>query len=779
MDGFKKLIHEIHRRSLWQVLGIFLAASWGVLQVVEVLTETAGLPDWTPSMALVLLLLGLPVCLATAFVQEGMPGQGGSEAAAHGDADESEAGDIEAADAGAEDHTATAARARGPAPAAQASGHRLLTWRNAILGGIGAFALLGFSLIAYFVMWTTGIGPVGNLVAQGVIEEGDRVVLADFADATGEGLGDVVTEALRVDLSEASVIALAAEADLASTFELMRLEPGAPFTAELALDAATRAGIPAVIDGAVAPAGSGYVVTATLRASDGGRTLSTFRVTAGSPDDIIGSIDKLSQDIRERSGESLRDIRAGEPLERVTTNSLEALRLYSEANAQFGSRDWMTVIELLREAVEIDPSFAMAWRKLAAAYGNEPSMRSLEDEAATRAYEHRDRLTDRERHLAEAYYYQSVQNDAPRAIASYQALLALEPDHGSGLNNLANVYGGVGDPERAIELYRRAVDGPGRTPTAFLNLVQSELAVGRFEAAAATLAEFEAAYPDADRLGEARFHVLALNGAYGQASDMAEAILSDAGRSAVERSEAAFWLAKLAYRTGRWTEGRDLMDRSVRIAAQTRPEFEADRRFWAAWLEVTVGDPGVALARTRAVVASEGFPELGTALVAVTARLAAESGGVPLARAILGGEHRPIDADDPWTRRMAIVVRGHAGDTVGIVAEMEALREEAGCLGPYCWQIQRAEVAALSGDAARAIPLYESLAARAGDNMDTMGASDIRAQLLLGPLYEEVGDTASAIDAYRRIVTIWGEGDPGAQQVVRRFRARIDALGGG
>ncbi|NIP59938.1 MAG: hypothetical protein GWO00_19065, partial [Gemmatimonadetes bacterium] len=75
MSSFKRLVREIHRRSLWQVVGLFGAVSWGVLQVVEVVTESVGLPDWTPGMAFVLLLIGLPIVLATAFVQEGMPGQ--------------------------------------------------------------------------------------------------------------------------------------------------------------------------------------------------------------------------------------------------------------------------------------------------------------------------------------------------------------------------------------------------------------------------------------------------------------------------------------------------------------------------------------------------------------------------------------------------------------------------------------------------------------------------------------------------------------------------------
>ncbi|MDX1648084.1 MAG: hypothetical protein R3304_13135 [Longimicrobiales bacterium] len=217
MNGIKELIHEIHRRSLWQVTGIFLAASWGVLQVVEVLTQTAGLPDWTPSMALVLLLLGLPVCLATAFVQEGMPGESRSSDAGEAGTTTSE-GTAEVV-SGESEHDTTALHR---ASARASTTRRLLTWRNAILGGVGAFALLGFSLIAYFVMWSTGVGPVGNLQAQGFIETGDPVLLADFEDNTDDAsLGDVVTEALRVDLATTEAITLVEPASVSGILVLI------------------------------------------------------------------------------------------------------------------------------------------------------------------------------------------------------------------------------------------------------------------------------------------------------------------------------------------------------------------------------------------------------------------------------------------------------------------------------------------------------------------------------------------------------------------------------
>jgi fatty acid desaturase len=74
MNPLKKLLHEIHGRSLWQVLGVYLAGSWGALQVVETVVESASLPEWLPAMALVLLVIGLPIVMATAVVQSAPAG---------------------------------------------------------------------------------------------------------------------------------------------------------------------------------------------------------------------------------------------------------------------------------------------------------------------------------------------------------------------------------------------------------------------------------------------------------------------------------------------------------------------------------------------------------------------------------------------------------------------------------------------------------------------------------------------------------------------------------
>ncbi len=121
MAGLKQLITEIHRRSLWQVLAIYVVVSWVVFEVVQTVTEGLGLPTWFPAFAALLLLIGLPIVLATAFVQEGI-----SPARRH-DPTLMPGGELEV-DSG---------------PREVAGARRLFTWRNAISGGVVALAVWG------------------------------------------------------------------------------------------------------------------------------------------------------------------------------------------------------------------------------------------------------------------------------------------------------------------------------------------------------------------------------------------------------------------------------------------------------------------------------------------------------------------------------------------------------------------------------------------------------------------------------------------------------------
>ena len=129
MKRIRGLIHEAHRRSLWQVLAIYVAASWGAVEFIDGLVSVLGLPPWSARLALFLLIIGLPIVLATAFVQEGPRP---SRSITHDDDD----------------------AARAPSFPAENRGraHRVFTWRNAIGGGVVAWALFGMVAAGYMAV---------------------------------------------------------------------------------------------------------------------------------------------------------------------------------------------------------------------------------------------------------------------------------------------------------------------------------------------------------------------------------------------------------------------------------------------------------------------------------------------------------------------------------------------------------------------------------------------------------------------------------------------------
>ena len=567
MSLIKWLIHEVHRRSLWQVMGIYLAGSWGVLQVVDILTQSAGLPDWTPTFAIVLLLIGLPICLATAFVQEGISGPRRSTPPSDGEHTDPAAPPAPnlAAGTGSLDRPST----RPPWI------KRFLTWRKALVGGVLAFTLLGVSVVAYVIMWSAGIGPVGNLVAQGVFEEGGTVVLADFADrAGGAGLADVVTQALRVDLQSSPIINVVPPARVGAVLARMELAGDLRLTRELAREVAVRDGYSAVLQGQVAGVGRGFVLTASLVTALSGDVLAAFRTTAESEDDLLAAIDKLSQDIREKAGESLRSIRAGEPLAVVTTGSLYALRSYGRAEAMAFQGREAEAIPLLEEALELDQEFAMVYRKLAVLLGNSGIDPERAQVAATRAYELRHRLTARERGLAEAYYFSTVEIDSDRSMDAYRRVLEDHPNDPVALNNLGLTGMFWGLYEEAQGVLRRAVDGPFPGINAHSNLIAVLWSQGKEEEAWSSLDRMEAEFPNATWTQYGRLSLLMAEARWPEAHAQAESLVRAAPQSVGIRVTGLVEMAASDLGRGHWREAMEHLERAEQAALDAgQPEL--------------------------------------------------------------------------------------------------------------------------------------------------------------------------------------------------------------
>lgn len=464
----KRLITEIHRRSLWQVLAIFLATGWGVLQVIDVLIQHGIVADWVFRAGLVLLLFGLPIVLATAFVQEGMPGSTPESSSAPESGSSSERRGEREADVS------------GP----RGTNHRLFTWRNAILGGVAAFALLGIVAAGYVAMRTLGMAP-GTLLAQGVLEKGAPIILSDFESASDAELGGVVTRALRIDLLQSSAIRVVDRDDLDDAISRMQLAADAPVTAAVARQLAEREGYAAVIAGDVATAGSGYVLTASILAGDGFRLVAGFRETARNDDELVDAIERLSRGIRDKVGESLRSVRGGPSLARVTTASLPALRAYTRGSDLDMAGDMAAALEHYERAVALDSTFAMAYRKIAVTLSNLNVRPRDAVRAARRTWELRDRLPEFERHIATAAFHERVSGEIDASRRAYEQAFAIDSSDIAVRNQLANLHMLQGRFAEGADLY--AVPLRVRPVAAlWANLARARFRMGDVAAAHAT-----------------------------------------------------------------------------------------------------------------------------------------------------------------------------------------------------------------------------------------------------------------------------------------------------
>lgn len=775
MRRLRHVILEAHRRSLWQVLGVYLVSGWVVLQVVGELTRTAGLPLWVPPFALVLLLIGLPIVLATAVVQEGGPGArtGPGGGPGTGVGPEGEPG------------AATGEPAGIPPPSPGRSFlQRHLTWKRSFLGGVAAFSLLGVLAAAYLASWAAGIGPAGSLAAQGEIEEGDLLVLADFASSEHDpALGAMVTDALRMDLQESPLIRVMEGVDVRGALARMQASADAPLIPELAGEVALREGAKAVLEGSVSPAGVGYVFTATLRHAETERSLASFRETARSDEDVIPALDRLSRKIRERAGESLRSINAGPGLERVTTSSLPALRLYTEALRAFDRAEYRTVIELLEEAVELDPEFAMAWRALSVSLGNTEWDRVREREAAEEAYRHRERLSERERYLTEANYHRRVTGDQEAMAEAYRRVLRTQPDDRPALNNLGALHADRGEWDRAAELYARAVEAALSPPAvAFSNLIRAHLRRGLIDEARAVLDQFAKRHPENVDLFNSAFWVHILGGDEEGAREALETLRPLADQSPQARVVLEDRLARLALWRGRLAEAREHMERVEEAATELGPGSRLLQRHFRAHAEIVMGQTERGLRLLREAEADGLFAARPPAdqWHFFHANLLGMAGRPDEAEAVLRrfDEEVPEEFHEPFyvrnqsARSYVTIQRGQTDEAIEIIRDIRARRADTDYAKRMGWALLEA------GRLEEAVEEWETALAWR-DQVHALHwhhGQNLWILQRIGPVYEALGEREKALAHYRRMVELWAEADPELQPRVREWRARIEAL---
>lgn len=745
---------EAHRRGLWQVFGIFVGGGWGLLQVLDLFIERGFVPEWVFGGALLALAAGLPVVLTTAYVQRGL---GSRPTASPGDPE---------LDEDAEETTM----------------EELFTWRKAIWGGVVAFALLGVLTTGYMVMRVTGVGAPGTLVAQGVFEQGGEIVLADFESSVDETVpGELVTEALRIDLGQSETLTLLPNSTVNAALERMRRDPADGLPADVALELAAREGAEGVISGEVTRAGRAIFITSRFSAAGTGDELASFRVTADGEDELIDAIDELSRRVREKVGESLRSVARSEPLDRVATASLEALERYTIAaqGLDRGTISPPVAIQMFQEAVALDSTFAAAHRALSVTINNVGGDRELAARSVRAAYRHRGRLPERERLFTEASYHMFMGNDG-EAIRAFRSLLTLDPTNVGAATNLTHLYGFAGRYEEVLEIADLL---PAYEESAWIwNVGVAHAALGNVEDALATVDSLRVRVPEFPWFTVIDSYILAMTGRI----EDARALLRQAPPSSdpVPRTYEIYMDGVLHTLSGELSAASEILDGAERFGGEASgPSVRLSYGLATPWTAGLIEEDTARAAReieklhreVRWEELSEYNRDYG--LHALTW---AVLGYVDEAEAMLDAFESVAEGSDPWARGAAdfaaaiVVIR--KGETDG-VAKLEAAAEDHPC--HRCGLFLKGLGYELAGERGQAIEAYEEYLGYPFFDAPTfllhIFAPTVHERL--GELHEAEGDSARAAEHYRAFADAWADADSELQPRVRRAQERAEALG--
>ena len=646
-------------------------------------------------------------------------------------------------------------------------------------------AALGLALVGFVTFLG---GP------DGAAPDPIRLVLADFTDrATGSSLGPVVTEAVRIDLAQSRRVSLAEPGLVRAVLVRMERDPGAPLVPAAAREVALREGLDGVISGEIHPAGAGYLLTAAVRTPEDGKMLAATRTRAADEHELIAAIDDLAKELREAIGEPASSVRAGVPLERATTRSLEALKRYSGAvrlQNQGGRHE--TVKGLLEEALAHDSTFALAYQALSEYLGyfvRDPAGRA---EMARKAYEHRTGLPDRERWLVEGWYHYAVTRDAGKAIAAFEALADAHPHASAPLTYLGYLHARLARWEEAARYHERRIEIDSLSSwNPYWNLAVAQHKLGRYAASGRTIDLLERRFgrlgTETDRL---RMWVAAGERDFGRAIRLSRRITSEA-EDPYDRYYNARYLAYNLAAVGRLREA----EASLRVASETaRGEGRAFHVVGAGLQGASVrlriaGDTAAALRRLDEIRRDHPPASLDPSEreYAWFAELYADAGRPAAARRLLKEVESASDAvgdDRAEALRVAEAhVRRVEGDpraAIDLVRPLvRSLPPGSGCTTNVAcplYPLGRAYEAAGMSDSA--IAVYERFvhAPHTALYWDVYYRTDVLERL--AALYTERGEIEEADSVYGLLVDQWANADPEVRTRLEEARVRPLTLAG-
>ncbi len=612
------------------------------------------------------------------------------------------------------------------------------------------------SLIGGGLYWRSRSAvPVTNAA---FLTEKDTVVLADFDNKTGDAVfDDALKQALAVQLGQSPFLNILSDRKVGDTLRLMGREASTRITQEVARELCVRTGSKAIVLGSISNLGGQYVIGLDAVGCSSGDTLAKEQEETTSKQDVLKALGKAAASLRAKLGESLASVQKFDVPVEATTPSLEALKAYSMGITTGRTKGNAEAIPFMKRAIELDPNFAMAYTGIAVDYSN-LGRANLAAYNARKAYDLRDRVSERERYRISAFYFNYVTGEVEKATEAYQLWAKSYPRDMVPHANLGVIYSALGQYDKSITetevqlQLEPTLSGYGNQAGEFIN-------VNRLQDARQTLQEAQQKNFDGLVI---RSNLYALAFLSGDTGGMERQVAWAAGRPGEEDQMLNIHADTQAY-YGRLGKARDLARRATDSAV--RSDAKETGAQWLAYQGLREAELGNITAARQAV--TRGLALAPGRDVRILAALAlARTGETSQSRTVI----EALQKSDPTNTYLKVywfplieasIAMAQQEPDRAIVALEPSLPYELGgpppgisMYPPYIRGL--AYLAQKNGPAAAAE--FQKFLDHPGIVQNFLLGS--LAHFQIGRAYAMAGDTAKAKAAYRDFFTLWKDADP-------------------